>query len=114
MAELEKTKNSLISSIDILEKTGLSRATLNNYIKMGIIPRPIVRKPEKASIKARQIGYFPGSVLDTINKIIQYKSERYSMDEICDHMRLKANDSSINTDSVTSDAEEKGRNDGLI
>ena len=114
MAELERTKNGLISSIDILDRTGLSRATLNNYIKMGIIPRPIVRKPEKASIKARQIGYFPGSVLDTINKIIQYKSEGYSMDEICDHMRLKANDSTVITDSVTYDADEQGRDDGLI
>ncbi|MBU3932439.1 MAG: hypothetical protein KKF01_08370, partial [Proteobacteria bacterium] len=114
MAELERTKNGLISSIDILDRTGLSRATLNNYIKMGIIPRPIVRKPEKASIKARQIGYFPGSVLDTINKIKQYKSEGHSMDEICDHMRVKANDSSITTDSVTSDADEQGRDDGLI
>jgi adenylate cyclase len=107
MAELERTKNGLISSIDILDRTGLSRATLNNYIKMGIIPRPIVRKPEKASIKARQIGYFPSSVLDTIKEIIQYKSEGYSMDEICDHMRLKANDLPITADSVTSDADEQ-------
>ena len=35
--------------------------------------------------------------------------EGYSMDEICDHMRLKANDSSITNDSVTSDADEQGR-----
>ena len=89
MDEIERTKNGLISSIDILDRTGLSRATLNNYIKMGIIPRPTVRKPENASIKARQIGYFPGSVLDTINKVIQYKSQGHSMEEICGRLRLE-------------------------
>lgn len=89
MVELEKTKNGLISSIDILDRTGLSRATLNNYIKMGILPRPHVRKPETSSSKAKQIGYFPPSVLDAIRKIRQYKEEGYSMDEICEHLRAE-------------------------
>jgi hypothetical protein len=30
----------LITSKEILSVTGISRATLNNYIKMGIIPKP--------------------------------------------------------------------------
>src|SRR4030043_1605543 len=87
MVDLEKTKNGLISSIDILDRTGLSRATLNNYIKMGILPRPLVRKPETSSSKAKQIGYFPPSALNAIRRIRQYKEEGYSMDEICDHLR---------------------------
>ena len=87
MDEIKKTRNGLISSIDILDRTGLSRATLNNYIKMGIIPRPHVRKPETASSKAKQIGYFPPSVLDAIHRIRQYKEEGYSMGEICEHLR---------------------------
>ncbi|MBU2228051.1 MAG: hypothetical protein KJ936_10390 [Proteobacteria bacterium] len=90
MVELEKTKNDLISSIDILDRTGLSRATLNNYIKMGMLPRPLVRKPETSSSKAKQIGYFPPSVLDDIRRIRQYKEEGFSMDEICDHLRSES------------------------
>lgn len=90
MAELKMTKNGLISSLDILDRTGLSRATLNNYIQMGILPRPQVRKPEGTGIKAKQVGYFPPSVLDAIRKIRQYKEEGYSMDEICDHMQPSA------------------------
>jgi len=33
-----------ISSLDIINKTGISRATLNNYIKMNLLPRPTVKK----------------------------------------------------------------------
>lgn len=104
MDEIERTKNGLISSIDIIERTGLSRATLNNYIKMGIIPRPIVRKPEKASIKARQIGYFPEAVLDTISQIKQYKSQGRSMEEISGRLQLDkkngSGNSSLEKDSI--------------
>lgn len=99
MVELEKTKNGLISSIDILDRTGLSRATLNNYIKMGILPRPLVRKPETSSSKAKQIGYFPPSVLDAIRKIRQYKEEGYSMDEICEHLRAEVARPSLDDDA---------------
>jgi len=86
MDETERTKNGLISSLDILDRMGISRATLNNYIKMGILPRPIVRKPENPLAKAKQIGYFPASVLEVLLKIKQYKSQGYSMDEICAHL----------------------------
>jgi adenylate cyclase len=73
----------LISSIDLLAQTGISRATLNNYIKMGIVPQPFIRKPDDPSIKAKQIGYFHDSVLDRIEKIILSKKEGKSMKEIC-------------------------------
>jgi adenylate cyclase len=81
----------LISSIDLLAKTGLSRATLNNYIKMGMIPSPIVKKPGDPSIRAKQVGYFPDSVCDTIKKIKQYKITGRSMKEISLLLSLKTN-----------------------
>jgi class 3 adenylate cyclase len=91
MPELEKT--ALISSIALLAKTDLSRATLNNYIKMGIIPPPIVKKPDDPSIKAKQLGYFQDSVLGTIEKIKLYKKEGYSIKEIVSMLSLKINKS---------------------
>jgi len=90
----EPGKASLISSIALLAKTGLSRATLNNYIKMGMIPRPIVKKPDDPSIKAKQIGYFKDSVWGTIEKIKLYKKEGRSMKEIGSLLSLKTNRSS--------------------
>ena len=90
----EPGKVGLISSIAVLARTGLSRATLNNYIKMGMIPRPIVKKPDDPSIKAKQIGYFQDSVWSTIEKIKLYKKEGRSMKEIGSLLSLKTNRSS--------------------
>jgi len=67
-----KSKN-LISSKEILEKTGISRATLNNYIKMGIIPRPIVRKSIEGFKNIKNLGYFPTSALERIEEVKRLK-----------------------------------------
>jgi len=90
----EPGKAGLISSIAVLARTGLSRATLNNYIKMGMIPPPIVKKPDDPSIKAKQIGYFHDSVWGTIEKIKLYKKEGRSMKEISSLLSLKTDRSS--------------------
>jgi adenylate cyclase len=82
-------KAGLISSIAVLDRTGLSRATLNNYIKMGMIPPPIVKKPDDPSIKAKQIGYFQDSIWGTIERIKLYKKEGRSMKEISSLLSLK-------------------------
>jgi len=90
----EPEKAGLISSIAVLARTGLSRATLNNYIKMGMIPPPIVKKPDDPSVKAKQIGYFPDSVWGIIEKIKLYKKEGRSMKEIGSLLSLKTSNSS--------------------
>ena len=72
----------LISSKEILEKTGISRATLNNYIKMGIIPRPLVKKPGKGFKNIKSMGYFPLNVLDRLEEVKRLKREGRSMGDI--------------------------------
>lgn len=72
----------MITSKDIISKTGISRATLNNYIKMGIIPRPIVGGPRPGQHNVKQIGYFPSDVMNHIFKVKLLKSQGMSMDEI--------------------------------
>jgi adenylate cyclase len=76
-----------VSSLDIIEKTGISRATLNNYIKMNILPRPNVKKPEEAAVRARMLGYFPESVIDTIGQIKMMKKQGYTMDVMIERLK---------------------------
>lgn len=71
-----------VTSKEILEKTGISRATLNNYIKMGILPRPIVRRDESAKGGSKQVGYFPRDVLGRIGTVKLLKGEGDSMKDI--------------------------------
>ena len=75
-------EKNLISSKEILEKTKISRATLNNYIKMGILPRPIVQRPKDAIRGVKKIGYFPREVLERIESVKELKKDGRSMEEI--------------------------------
>jgi transcriptional regulator with XRE-family HTH domain len=72
----------LITSKEILSVTGISRATLNNYIKMGIIPKPVVRKPIAGMEGVKKIGYFPRIVLDRIKTVKELKGKGHSMEDI--------------------------------
>jgi len=72
----------LITSKDLIEKTGISRATLNNYIKLGILPKPIVRRPGPEQKGVKQIGYFPATVLENILRVKLLKQQGNTMDEI--------------------------------
>lgn len=90
MNEEKRVQAGVVSSIDIIEKTGISRATLNNYIKMNLLPRPHVRKPEKSPVRARMLGYFPDSVIDTIGQIKALKQQGSAMNVIIE--RLKRSD----------------------
>lgn len=87
MIEEKKGPTGWVSSIDIKEKTGISRATLNNYIKMNLLPRPKVKKPEETAVRARRLGYFPDSVIDTIEQIKMFKKHGYTMDIIIEKLK---------------------------
>ena len=69
MLKPEQAETRFISSTALLARTGISRSTLNNYISMGMISPPIIRKPEDPTSKARQLGYFRDTVVDRIEKI---------------------------------------------
>jgi adenylate cyclase len=73
----------MLTSLELLQATGISRATLNNYIALGLLPRPIVKNPgTDATTRARQIGYFPEDTISRIGRIKQLKKDGWSMAEI--------------------------------
>lgn len=73
----------MLSSKELLEKTGISRATLNNYVARGLLPKPMVARPEaRGSKQPRQMGYFPDEAAARIERIQQLKQGGLSMDEI--------------------------------
>jgi class 3 adenylate cyclase/DNA-binding transcriptional MerR regulator len=72
----------MISSKELLDKTGISRATLNNYINKGLIARPSVHRPDMDISTAKQMGFFPELTAERIRDIQRLKKEGYSMDEI--------------------------------
>lgn len=98
----------MLTSKEILEKTGISRATLNNYIARGLLPRPLVKRPSGTSATSpRQLGYFPPEVLDRIEAIQKLKREGLGMDEITARLGTAPavpEESLASTDHVAGDA----------
>lgn len=72
----------MISSKELLDKTGISRATLNNYISSGLLSKPLVQQVSGETNGPKLLGYFPDSALQRIELIQQLKREGLSMAEI--------------------------------
>lgn len=76
----------MLTSKDVLERTGISRATLNNYIATGLLPRPEVLPPQPDDGGAPRIGYFPESAVQRVLDIQRLKREGWSMARISAHL----------------------------
>ncbi|MEQ8664399.1 MAG: adenylate/guanylate cyclase domain-containing protein [Rhodospirillales bacterium] len=74
----------MLSSKELCERTGVSRATLNNYIALGILPKPKLRPAEPGDGQARRLGYFPDESLAVIDKVRELKRAGKSMQDIAD------------------------------
>ena len=74
----------MISSKEVMARTGISRATLNNYIGLDLIPSPSVRPPEEPGGPTK-IGYFPEWVVERIEKIQRLKGQGMRMSQIAMH-----------------------------
>ncbi len=73
----------MLTSYEVMQAANISRATLNNYIALGLLPRPLVKNPGPgAATSARQIGYFPEETLTRLERIKKLKKEGYPMSEI--------------------------------
>ena len=72
----------MISSKELLEQTGLSRATLNNYISNGLLPKPTLQQVSGEGSGPKLLGYFPDSALERIEAIQRLKREGFAMAEI--------------------------------
>ena len=72
----------MITSKDIIDVAGISRATLNNYIKFGLLPRPVVGPPLPGDRGVKQIGYFPRNVLAVLEQVKLLKGQGRTMEDI--------------------------------
>lgn len=106
MKQQKENDTSLITSKEILFKTNISRATLNNYIKMGIIPKPIVGRPSEDLKGVKKIGFFPREVEDRINLVKALKREGHSMEDIARRFRDETSRKTISFQKRTNRVEE--------
>ena len=73
----------MLTSVALLEGAAISRATLNNYIANGLLPRPEVRRQSAVPGEApTTLGYFPDWALARIQQIQELKRAGASMEDI--------------------------------
>ena len=72
----------LITSAEVLKKTGISRAILNEYIKMGILPGLVVQKTGQDTQGINQVSYFPESVVWRIELVKKLTREGEPLEKI--------------------------------
>ncbi|MDP6707281.1 MAG: adenylate/guanylate cyclase domain-containing protein [Alphaproteobacteria bacterium] len=72
----------MLTSREVMARTGISRATLNNYIALGILPRPIVGVAGPGAGSVRRIGYFEDEVVERIQEVQQLKRQGLAMTDI--------------------------------
>lgn len=76
----------MLTSKQVIELTGISRATLNNYIALGILQKPLVQRTKSDDGRAPRIGYFPDEALAQIKQVQQLKKEGLSMSIITERL----------------------------
>lgn len=72
----------MLSSKQIIEMAGISRATLNNYVALGILPNPVVKTSPDDAGRATRLGYFADAAVQTIQRVKDLKKEGLSMADI--------------------------------
>ncbi|KXW56974.1 adenylate/guanylate cyclase domain-containing protein [Ferrovum sp. PN-J185] len=96
----------MITSKQLLELTGISRATLNNYISLGFIPKPQVMSPlENNNSSTKRIGFFQDEVIERINEIKHLKKNGLGISELINYFKTKGllvykNEEKIHIDTV--------------
>lgn len=102
METLDEKYQDWVSSKEIIDLCGISRATLNNYIKLGIIQKPVVLKPREGMEGTKKIGYFPPTAIDRITTVKQLKQEGNSVVSIVEKLKVKGVQKEEKTTATTS------------
>jgi len=78
----------MISSKALIDQTGISRATLNNYIQLGILPKPVVQAMSGAADGggARLLGFFPEDAMERVQAVQALKAQGLSMAQVAERL----------------------------
>ena len=89
MGRLAEAAPGALSLDEVCQRAGLSRGTLNNYVRRGLIPKPDLCRDRVSGHRYRKMSYFPPSVLERLTAIQRLKDEGHSLDAIVARLALK-------------------------
>lgn len=80
----------MLNSKQLIEITNISRATLNNYVALGILPHPIIRAPGEDEGRATRLGYFADAAVQRIQQVQELKKQGMSMAQIAKELNASS------------------------
>ena len=83
----------MLNSKQLIEITGISRATLNNYVAQGILPSPVIKSPSGDSGRATRLGYFDDNAVELVQQVQLLKKQGLSMAQIATQFGAKQSES---------------------
>jgi class 3 adenylate cyclase/DNA-binding transcriptional MerR regulator len=89
MARLAEAAPNALSFDEVCRQTELSRSTLHNYVRRGLIPKPDLCRDRASGRRYRKMSYFSPSVLERLTAIQHLKDEGHSLDGIVERLALK-------------------------
>ncbi len=89
MARLSEAVPNTLSFDEVCRQTGLSRSTLHNYVRRGLIPKPDLCRDRDSARRYRKMSYFPPSVLERLAAIQRLKDDGHSLDGIAERLALQ-------------------------
>jgi class 3 adenylate cyclase/DNA-binding transcriptional MerR regulator len=89
MVRLAEAAPNALSLDEVCRQAGLSRGTLHNYVRRGLITKPDLCRDHVSGHRYRKMSYFPPSVLERLAAIQQLKEAGHSLDVIADRLALK-------------------------
>ncbi len=98
----------MLNSKQLIEITGISRATLNNYVALGILPNPVIKTPGENEGRATRLGYFEETAVDRVQQVKQLKKQGMSMAQIAQEISTSPGQDSQVAASVTKAPEKSG------
>jgi len=87
--QLSEAASNALSLDEVCRRTSLSRGTVHNYVRRGLIPKPDLCRDREAGRRYRKMAYFPPSVLDRLAAIQRLKDEGHSLDVIVQRLALQ-------------------------
>lgn len=104
----------MLNSKQLIEITGISRATLNNYVALGILPNPIIKTPGENEGRATRLGYFDDAAVERIQQVQQLKKQGMSMAQIAKQLSAALGSDEQNSAIPASMTETRGESGNIL
>ncbi len=89
MGHLAQPSPNALSMDELCHRAGISRGTLHNYVRRGLIAKPDICRASTPGGRYRKVAYFPPSALERLTAVQRLKQDGHSVEMIAQRLAHK-------------------------